>query len=74
MVNDKWKKEKSQFKTGHFLSLVFINRCKFVPLIVSSKTAAQSFAVTAVLDSILGLEFISMSHGVKSSVNMKSAP
>ena len=34
-----------------------------VPLSVSSKTCLHSFAVTGVLDSIAGLQLISISHG-----------
>ena len=41
---------------------------------VSSKTLLQSLAVTDVEASILGLELISISHGWRSSVSMKSAP
>ena len=44
------------------------------PLSVSSKTAVHNLEVTAVLDSMLGLELISMSQGFKSSVSIKSAP
>ena len=45
-----------------------------LPLMVSSKTLLQSLAVTDVEASILGLELISISHGWRSSVSMKSAP
>ena len=43
-------------------------------MIVSSRTLLQSLAVIAVEASMLGLELISISHGCRSSVSMKSAP
>lgn len=45
-----------------------------IPFITSSRHWGQSLAVTEVVGAKSGLELISMSHGVKSSVTMKSAP
>lgn len=72
---EKWPQQKNSIRQllysyAHFASYVLM----YILFRVSSRTCRQSLAVTSVLASMVGLELISMSHGLNSSQIMKSAP